>query len=277
MVVQGNFSVQLVEAITKQPFPEHKAEDGTEEIYAEVEPGAEYFIQTKVIGGQNDVNYYIEYVVDGTKLNYYSMLSQVGRKMTDGLYSAKDGIRTMRALRFAKPTISPRSLADATNTLKGKIIVTIYEGIFVGMKQRERHHSSISIDPGSVSASATGGNTKKIIRSGEGDKCDTLPSDTSYRHYSPGKHLQTITINYCTVVGLIEAKILPQPPNPWDLARSQRPWNNGRITTRSQMKYIEPKRVKRDGHRSEDGKLLSQPDEYDLFDLTALSESEDED
>ena len=70
MVVAGNYSVRLVNAETKEAFKEHKAPDG--KIYAEIEPGVDYFIEIEVVGGDPGHVSYWNSTVDGKEFSYYS-------------------------------------------------------------------------------------------------------------------------------------------------------------------------------------------------------------
>lgn len=49
MVIQGSFSVQLVEAATKETFKEHTYPGG--KTFAEVEPEIDYFIAIDAVRG----------------------------------------------------------------------------------------------------------------------------------------------------------------------------------------------------------------------------------
>ena len=68
MVVYRGFSVQLVDAETKEPFKEFSKDN---KHYAEVEPGAEYFIRLQRVAGGTSSIVRSSFTVDGVDLGYH--------------------------------------------------------------------------------------------------------------------------------------------------------------------------------------------------------------
>jgi hypothetical protein len=102
MVRVGDFSVRLVEAETKEPFKEHTGPDG--KVYAEVEPGVEYYIEAEMVGGDDPYKmHFLEFYVAGTKLRYNKPHSSSDGKYHAGIWSRKDGVDEQRAISFQKP------------------------------------------------------------------------------------------------------------------------------------------------------------------------------
>jgi hypothetical protein len=135
MVVVGNFSVRLVHADTKEPFKEHMGPDG--KIYTEAEPGADYFIETEVVGGDPNKHSCWTYTVDGKGLGYYTWLNMSDGKDYIGIWSCLDGIAKDLALSFQRPSIVGSESSTVNGTLAGSVKVEVSEAIPTGTKPRE--------------------------------------------------------------------------------------------------------------------------------------------
>jgi hypothetical protein len=257
MVVVGNFSVRLVNAETKEPFKEHTGPDG--KIYAEVEPDLEYFIETSVIGGDPQKVLLFTFFVDGKKLPYRSFEKEVAYK---GMWSIQDGISTTTALTFTRPSFSDSKSSTSPGLLMGDVKVDISEGIYSGIRTLENFDSG-SLQPASISASITHAHTKKVLRSGEGTISESKAAyskGTLVNSYVPGALLGSITIHYCTALGLIHAGVLENPVDIWARARLINPCK--RTSAKEDVASIRPKRVKSSA-------LVEAPKEVDLFDLSS--------
>jgi hypothetical protein len=109
MVVLGRFSVELVEAETERPFPEHHGNNG--EFYAEVEPGVEYYVQVAVLdeqtlGEEGCSKAFLTCRVDGIDLGYHKTLGPSDGLGLFGTCQRENGIRKIIALRFSTPRVS---------------------------------------------------------------------------------------------------------------------------------------------------------------------------
>eukprot|EP00957_Ditylum_brightwellii_P010059 759333-Ditylum_brightwellii.AAC.1 len=107
MVKQGNLTVELVDAVTKEPFREHTYNG---KIYVEVEPEAEYFIQ---ITNQSKETIYWSFYVDGEGLGHWSYQKR-GESDVQGIWSHHDWKESYTALKVARV----RAQHPISNTLE---------------------------------------------------------------------------------------------------------------------------------------------------------------
>ncbi len=208
MVKVGDFTVELVAADTKDPFTEHTASDG--QIYAEVEPDMDYYISLRTdVGGVM-----MKMFVDGVDLRYHYRFPGHGPNSINiskyiGSWERKDGKETMTALHFNKTRQAPGEKPDL---LTGKVEVKVYA---LGEECHVNMNDFLST---SLNADSTLGG-KKCIRSttsGSHSFDQTLKGQTASStivNYKLGEHLRTITVHYCSALGLIYHKILPRPPD----------------------------------------------------------------
>lgn len=282
MVKQGGYSVKLIHPHTKIPYKEH-SKDGKH--YCEVEPGSEYLIEFEVLedaprsfGDQREsALVYVRCQVDGVNLSYYETLS-AGEKGEAGYYEYQNGVEKETALRFERPKIQTESSFDARSTssappggLTGKVVVRFSEAIIAGLRQRSTCWSSESVN--AVIAGPPGeGASGKVVRSGQGSWSTSLAveEEEEETYHEEGKHLETVTIHYCTCLGLIYAKILPQPPF-WEHARLVAPLNE---PLDPKVAKTTAKRIKLEPLISGDGTVIRQEEYYDYFDLAEASDSE---
>jgi len=96
MVKQGDFTVELVNATTKQPFKEHTSSNG--ETYVEVEPGVEYFIH---VDNQSDESVKWDVYVDKQDLTYYQQTA-ANCECYCGIKKVRNGKPFYKALMFSK-------------------------------------------------------------------------------------------------------------------------------------------------------------------------------
>jgi hypothetical protein len=226
MVRRGDFIVEIVEAESKSPFKEHtRNSDGT--VFVEVEPNIEYFVRIKRAG---DIvcscqSLFAAVLVDGQNMGALWSWDKGNRhSVYAGLWkrNRQDGVETIRALQVFEPTqrIS-NSSAQGSNYVTGKVEVQISERIFSGKYETSRSssgsfkQSSDNFKQCSVleCSRADRKKDKKLLRS-------RLGSTTTERKSSPtgskplfnkGKLLETITLQYCSTVGLIEVGVLERP------------------------------------------------------------------
>eukprot|EP00957_Ditylum_brightwellii_P023484 1772066-Ditylum_brightwellii.AAC.1 len=89
------------------------------------------------------------------------------------------------------------------------------------------------------------------------------------KDYEKGEIMEEFGLFYCTTVGLIYAGVLPKPPL-WDHARMLKPFDP-KTSTGGKELDIQPEIIV---HEGVDG--IIERKEYELFDLTQLSDSESE-
>ena len=204
----GDFTVELVAADTKQPFTEHTAPDG--QVYAEVEPDVDYFIALRSdVGGVK-----MSFAVDGLSLGYSSnFTTPIKAAVYKGSWETK-GCRgsqeVTRALRFSK---TRQEVGVKPNTLTGKIEVTVSE---LG---EQYYKDATDFTSATLTANSTLGGKKCVKTTTVGSRNSFVrtptnrTTDNKIIRYKKGKHLCTITLNYCSAFGLIYNKILPPPPD----------------------------------------------------------------
>ncbi|KAL9190998.1 hypothetical protein ACHAXT_000704 [Thalassiosira profunda] len=206
MKVDG-FTMELVRADTKEAFKEHTS-PSTGQVFAEVEPGLDYFVR---IASDSDPVYF-QISVDGTWLGYSSWFSTPDPAGScKGRWQRKDGRETMQALRFNLARgVKPEGGAGAPSLLTGKVELSLYR---LGEKTVSQVKDFTSSTELTGKANASG---KKCVVSAMGSSVldlDRKPCQTM-TSFQKGEHLRTITLHYCTAVGLIVNKILAKPPAP---------------------------------------------------------------
>ena len=218
MVVVGNFSVRIVDATTKAAFQEHVRHDdetkngiGIDTFFCEAEPWAEYFIELGVVGsddgGDDDDDnnkdakrrYSFRCLVDGKPLgSLVTMRATAKAPHRVGLFSIQNGVQTMTALRWTKPTKhqttrlnnnnnnnnnndDTNDAASTTIGRMGSVTVQVFESVLAGMK-----HSRKNFEPTfHHSLSTTNLPTIQANKSADADKAP-LPLATNH-HYRGGK------------------------------------------------------------------------------------------
>jgi hypothetical protein len=258
MVQAGCFKVSLVSADDKKTkFQEHSKDGKT---FVEVEPDAEYFISIAKPKPylKGDAQTLLAWIsVDDKPLGYslsFRSNYQSDEPSIRGIYSLVNGESTHKALVFTKPKVSQDGTANR-GLLMGKVEVKIYEGVFAGLSQRTNFSSSFSAS--SVDLNQSGLSKKKSLRSGEGTTSFSEKQPVASQHsYHKGKLIDTITLNYCAALGLIEVGVLPQP-DLWTHHRMKRPAPTG------QKMAVQPKKVR------------PQSREIELFDLADTGSDEE--
>jgi hypothetical protein len=285
MVVQGGFKVELVEASTRVAFTEH-LKDG--QVYAEVEPEAEYFISFQQVARLPKESYLVLFYVDGNSIGWCYPVEEA-RQTIDaepqivGLYSNENGVWGDRALKFVKPRINAANHDTPPPCLMGKVEVYVYEGEVgeaISTKPRTSKVLGVpSVDAGINSSKAT----MKNVRSGEGStllparKPASRPKKPASRPWVNRKLVEVITLHYCATPGLIHVGVLPKPDiytHHRIMTGKKRPAVDPRIAA------ISPKRICRwSSTIGVDGKETTTPKVHnDLFDLTNIpSDDEGED
>jgi len=264
MVKKGQFGLQLVDpSMTDVPFKEHIANDGT--TYIEVEPDTEYFLKVGIDSDFDSVGYKIQ--VDGEDLGYFGW-SYVCQKL-NGLWSYKNGQSTMRALKFrglheqSKTKTNTTSPKDSDGSWVGEIVVTFYK--WIALEGYSNIQNCKSKWRGSQKRlSDMKGNKKKLVKSGQGTTKKSMTESPEIKNWKLGKKLETITVKYCTTVELIHAGVLPKPPH-WNWAR----FNFPEVGLHNNAPALEPEILTFIGATTQDGNVIGETKNVEMFDLTA--------
>lgn len=275
MTRRGDYSVELIDATTSQPFKQHPGKNGIDGYY-EVEPGLEYLIRAKNNGNNKVIT--VTFAVDGQDLGYNSMISP-GQSVDKGLWAYDQITATSghKALQFHKSfNQSSRSVDDndkANNYANniGIVRATFYEyikldGYFSMSSITSKFNDDNQVHVGNNEDS------KKFLKSSAGKK-QILRHDSGRRdNWKLGCKLGTIKVKYCSVVGLIADGVLPKPPM-WEWYKLIKPSAIAKASASTTPK-VDPVVLKHDLHDN-NGNVL-ETKEYELFDMTALEDSDSE-
>ena len=215
--------MELVDAVTRVPFKEHRHSDG--KVYAEVEPDAEYFIAIRILKEKPGYNakVYVTYVIDGVPLGYsHHFYPKDDTTRYRGCSARVDGVSSETALKFASSLASLGSSGGSAVTTKshrktmGTIKLEFSEAIHAGYRMDTDFTRKLLLPVGTFSNSGGGDSHKQKKKKGlqtvEGSFSLTKSKPNKQRSfYNKGKLLDTITIHYCTAAGLIDVGVLP----PW--------------------------------------------------------------
>ncbi len=200
MTRKGNYSIELVDATTSQPFKQHPGKNGID-AYFEVEPGLEYFI--RVINHSNNT-VLVYYEVDGKSLGFYNIFKP-GESLDQGLWAYDQITATSvnKSLQFHKSfSHSSRGVDNNNNNNIGIVSATIYEYIKLEGYYDDQAFTSKLNDDNQV-RSGNNEDSKKYLKSSSGKK-QKMTHDSGRRpNYKVGRILETIKVKYCSVVGLI--------------------------------------------------------------------------
>ncbi len=337
MVKHGQFGLRLVRAETLAPYDEHRAKGGSNDIYAEVEPEDEFYLQ--LFSGAPEV-VYADLTVDGTLIQkghqvHPGVKSRVGVIRAD---SHQGDSRTAEvALRFARAQVhGDGKKKDACAYWTGQVVATFYgnpsyritsgdspkpdglsesvatvkvpavvvpkvvtapaasSGVTYGARKTTYYLNPnlASSDVGYVPGKSAD-DQKKGVKSAEGSKqlrthnfnwerpkpkkerrdddwedCSTLSGWGMPKVREPEK-LGSVTLKYCSTVGLIHAGILDKPPN-WDVERLKSTCSkrtredHARILAEIKIQKFELKSEKINGQ----GEKVVETNEVEVLDLT---------
>lgn len=218
MVQVGKFSVEIINADGRIAFPEHKSESG--EVYVEVEPDAEYYIRVKS-DSEDQVKAYFS--VDGNDLGYNCILSKNNKPQEKGLWEYKDGKSYQHALKFAKAPVRQAAGHETCAPFwTGKVEVRFHEVTFSGYKEQKDVASKWNGGSVSYVMGISDPDKKKGVKSDKGEQFEVKKSKRRRKAYKTGGLLQTVTLRYCSTLGLIHAGVLAKPPV-WDMQRLTNP------------------------------------------------------
>jgi hypothetical protein len=276
MVVKGDFQIEIVEAQTKVPYKEHTKDGKT---YAEVEPNAEYWISIQKVRAVSfrSQNILVMFKVDGKDLGWFkyyphNYIDKEPRCV--GLCECKDGVVSSRALRFVKPEILAGIGSASSEPMIGNMEVEIYEGVIIYV-DNSRHQDKLGIMEATTVSSRGGTAEAKFVRSAAGETTHLTPV-TSAKAVK-GAKLETITLHYCTVPGLMHVGVVTKPDNIWEAYKMINP--HKKQPRLPPNEGLQPKRTKITKTMQVDGRQVVMEEKYqDTFDLSQLpSDSEDDD
>jgi hypothetical protein len=228
MVRQGVFEVQLVEASSKNPFPEH-TKDGMH--FIEAEPKAEYYIRLRRIPcsspSLNTSPYMRTFIkVDNHDLGndgsfVWNNHNPVASSYYFGPKSYQNGIESVNSLRFSTPDhfqIEDQAFSlDKFLDKMGRIEVHVYEGnlrfvsncnngSYTKSSFQQFHEENTMVVP----VSQNSGEKEKFVLSKPGQK--VMPDiPTSRASFQIGRCIDVITLRYCSAKGLILAGVISHP------------------------------------------------------------------
>ena len=254
MVKQDGIEVELVEAVTRQPFKEHQnGKDGL--TYFEVEPDAEYFIRIDSRGISRKLLAAVSIdgkVLDGVDTLLDSEIFVGLRKNLDKFTSVTKSFKFMRR--------TSQESSDASSLVwSGSVQVTIREekeGRVLRSRQKKRNKGwTDSVDE---ICAVSGAPSSKLTASAEGSHFLDFYFVGESSTVLLGPVLTFFDLRYCTVPGLVHQGILPA----WDGNHRMIPQ-----TSKAQelVPYTQPEKITVESpHPSIPAK------EYELFDLTYL-------
>lgn len=267
MVKVGDFTLQLINAETKEPFMEHEGSGDDEgEHYCEIEPGMEYFVKVE----SNRESTAIEIEIDGKDLGYGVFHWDAPSSSQLGLWNVERGMSTQTAFKFAPVVTSqhPPGNDDEPSSWTGNVTARYFsQGTYSEDGARAAKKLVSPWEPEMVGCAPM--SSKEAVKSQQGER-SMIDKDSCIIGGKRGDLLCTITVKYCTTLGLIHAGILPKPPM-WDEHRMLFP---RRDESGEQKMDITPTR-KTMFLALDDGTVLESR-EVDMFDLTGLQESDDE-
>lgn len=202
------FSLELIAVDTKRPFKEHTGPKG--ETFAEVEPDVDYYIK---ISSMFPRAVTMRLFVDDECLGYSINMMHQSTECLCGLWSVNDGFNCTRALRFAKTKGTGNGNTAGTSQI-GNVTVQIFECIIHHghLHEKSQFHGN-KWKGGQIELPLEAGCKKGAVRSEEGhDRIVTKEFPCRATTTSCGHLLMTMTLNYCTVHGLIHAGVLARPP-----------------------------------------------------------------
>ena len=258
MVKVGDFTVELVRADTKEAFKEHIGPSG---VYAEVEPDVEYFVclGTSIGGVRADIT------VDGVYLNYYVSFTSPRARSYKGGYERKDGKSITMALRFNK-TRERRDGEVLPNTmLTGKVEVA-FRRLGAAYEATKEDFASSELN----GETKTGG--KKCVMSKKGEYVQKVKPASTTR-YAKGDHVCTVTLHYCTALGLIYNGLLAPPPPESTSKGTPLKKKRSRASAKGAPAAVSPEE-KKTKYNEPSMEVVSVPKTYELVDLTGDDDEE---
>lgn len=171
-----------------------------------------------------------EIIVDGKPLGYYIPIDKTSPAQEKGVWKFENGKSYNYALKFAKPKVREATNDGAVSDKPfwtGIVQVEFSEAIFSG-RYYEAEDYTKSWEGGDVSfvMGISDPDKKKGVKSEQGSSFNVQKSKRRRADFAKGGLLKTITLRYCSTLGLIHVGILPKPPM-WDFHRLTNPAENG--------------------------------------------------
>lgn len=215
MVRVGPFSLELVEAESKKAFKEHTGPAPESRVFAEVEPGVEYFMKVE---SSYEERVKVQLSVDG--VNHHCLFLSRGQQRFGGSLKRVLGGWELRALCFekAKQVSSSIHLAQSRKTLwTGEVTAEFFKVVRksdtttpppfkTDKAQDNKANEALNREP---KVKVFG--VKGVFSSVGKDVRDFIPgyhATESCFHEPP---ICSIKLSYCTAKGLIENKVLSPP------------------------------------------------------------------
>ena len=198
--------------------------------YKEVEPGLDYFISV----GSDRVGVTLQYKVDGVDLGYQRPITNPRQKIYEGNWSRVNGVNQTTSFKFniaqTRGDNNGQEAGAAMMTGKVELVVSELGPVtyraprdFKATAQEEKLEEKSKLGDkkmkgkkclvstvGSVPLNSSSSNVKPESKAKSEYKAKQ--SSQPVAHYSIGPHITTVTLNYCSTVGLIINKILDPPP-----------------------------------------------------------------
>ncbi len=246
-------SVQLVNAETMIPFREHRGSDGND--YVEVEPDVEYWIRVQ---SDRQSAVLCDFQVDGKDTGVHETLIYPHNVSSDvGIWSKIAGQNMDQSLKVKN--MQTRRHGDEAFWI-GKVLVNFHEAI----------PSAVTDENPDFVNLWKKGNIPKVVASQIGTKLKSKPiTETKYKH---GSLLHSITLHYCTAMGLIHVGVLPKPEF-WEYHRMRFSAGNEAAAALTGVVDIKPEVVKLQTWNPA-GDLVEEKT-YEMFDLTQLDENDE--
>ena len=245
----GNFSLEVVASETGRTFTEHNSTVGQRVTYAEVEPEIEYYVQVSSSSATIAKPVYVDLEIDGQKVETgRKVLPGQVAKMGAWQESAGGDSFIEKALKFGRATVHERgSLSTAPQFWTGVITARFYGD---GSLMPSTSNSGKENDSNAIYRPRK--NLVHLFKSGDVGWCEGVSTDkkekgvktvrgetvmASFKKQPPkpqpvaenksksnksvkknkpvareAELLCTISLHYCSAVGLIRAGILRPPP-----------------------------------------------------------------
>jgi len=275
MVKKGDFTVELVNASSKESFKEHKGKDGIDS-FVEVEPEAEYFIK---VASDSYRRVAFEFIVDGIELVYVTPFAPYQREPQyagNWSYNNNKSIETSFMFQKIHQSMLQSSSESDYNNIVGKIQVKVYERIMLDGYTQNKNTEKAKFDSSILTTEANQDKIMKQVKTTDGKTEISKDDNGSRQNFCRGKKLETFELRYCTALGLIGVGVLPKPPlYEWAkmirLYKSQSNEKNDRPA-----KKLKPIIKSTSAILDNEGKTLVEAKRYEFFDLTKEDDENEE-